>query len=481
MNLRQIAFSGIRWNIVSMFFNVFGGLIQLYLLVRLLDESDFGLMALLNVVTNFALIFMDFGVSNGIIHKEKVNPTQLSTLYWLTLLFSFVISLLVILLVPLIAWFFEEEALRSLLYIVVLVIILNSFGHPMRILMNKQLKFDQLAMINILGFLTSFVLTIFWAYNGYDVYALLYGLLGRTVVEGLCSLLLGWRSYGLQWTFDLRSVDFFLKFGSFQMGEHLLTFFTQQFDTLLIGKILGTEVLGSYDVIKRLLLRPLQTINPIITNVSFPLMSKVQQNIHTIAVLYLKQLNYICSLNFPIYLFLFVGSTSVIQLLFGAEWLVHEPLFQLLALAFATMSTGSPVGSLLLATGKADWGFYWNLLSFFIFPVTIYLGAYWGILGIATALLILQLCFVLPNYLLLIRPLIQSQWRVYFKQIFLPLSLALVMALVTGLLDYYLPLEGLWKLASLLFTGIGVYLGLSYRFNKQFILDLLTLAGYGKH
>ncbi len=483
MSLRQKAFSGIRWNIISMFFNLVGGLVQLYILVRLLEESDFGLMALLNVVMSFALIFMDFGVSNGIIHKKEVSPLQLSTLYWLTILLSLGISLIVVLTAPLMAWFYGEEALKSLLFIIAAGVLINSFSYPMRVLMNKQLKFDQLGIISIVAFICSFTATILLAINGFGVYSLVIGLVVRTVAEGILTLLLGWRAYGLRWEFNLKKVNFFLKFGSFQMGENLLTFFVQQFDTLLIGKLLGTEVLGSYDIIKRLLLRPIQTINPILTNVSFPLMSKVQKEIEQLSTIYLKQLNYICSLNFPIYLFLFFNSSAAIQFLFGPKWLAYETVFQLLAIAFAIMATGNPVGSLLLAKGRANWGFYWNLVLFTLIPAAIFVGAKWGILGIATILLSLQALLVLPNYLYLVKPLIRADYNNYFRQIFLPLLLALVMGLSTYLVNRYMPfdLALFWEISLLALIGGGVYLGLSYRFNTQFISDLTTLAGYGKH
>ena len=41
-------------------------------------------------------------------------------------------------------------------------------------------------------------------------------------------------------------------FGLFQMGERTINYFNSQFDVILIGKLLGTEALGIYNVCKNI-------------------------------------------------------------------------------------------------------------------------------------------------------------------------------------------------------------------------------------
>ena len=481
MGLRKLAFNGIRWNSAATILTAIGSIIQLYILIRYIDESDFGLMALINVVMAFAITFLDFGVSNGIIHKKEINRVQLSTLYWLTVIMGGGITLVIFFASPFIAAFFEEAQLKPLLQIIASVFFLSSFGQPFKIWMKRQMQFDKLAFITIISFFASFIAVVFFAIQGEGVYALIYGLLVRTVIETILALAIGWRAYRLQLNFKPSKIQFFVKFGFFQMGEQLLTFFAMRFDVLLIGKLLGTEILGVYDIFKNFLLRPAQMIIPIITNVSFPLMSKLQNDETRLSYVYLKLLNYICTLNFPIYLFLLFNSQHLISLMFGEDWLMHEYLFQLLSIGLLITTTGIPTGSLILAKGRADWGFYWNIGMFILMPAAIYIGSEWGVNGIALAFVLLQLNLIIPNYLFMVRPFIKTNYREYFSQLLKPLLLASVFSISSILINNYLALLPLVELFLSALVGGSIYLSLSFYFDSKFLEDLLTLVGHEKN
>jgi O-antigen/teichoic acid export membrane protein len=65
----------------------------------------------------------------------------------------------------------------------------------------------------------------------------------------------------------------------YTVGNDIVSTVATQIDIIIIGKLLGTEVLGTYSIIKELILRPTQLINPIVTKVSFPIMSKINDDI----------------------------------------------------------------------------------------------------------------------------------------------------------------------------------------------------------
>ena len=93
-------------------------LAQLMILARYLTPSDFGIMAILLVVIGFSQAFMDMGISNGIIQRQNITHSQLSSLYWLNVLSGIVVALLVIFIAPLLAIFYQEPRLNELLILV---------------------------------------------------------------------------------------------------------------------------------------------------------------------------------------------------------------------------------------------------------------------------------------------------------------------------------------------------------------------------
>jgi len=475
MSLRLTAFKGIRWNFVAMVIATLGGLVQIYLLVRFLEKSDFGIMAIINAIIAFFMIFVGYGVDNSIIHKEKISSSQLSTLYWLTLFLGSIMTIIVYFMSSLIALFFGEAGLEQGLKVIAAVFFINSLGYPLKAKLSKELYFKELSIISIAGNLSAIIITISLAMQGFGVYALIYGTLLKSLIDTILSFRYGFKIYELKFLFILRDVDFFLRFGLFQVGENILNFLSKQIDIFIIGKFLGMEMLGIYDVIKKLLQRPLFMINPIITNVSFPLMSKFQNDISRLTEVYLRQLNYICALNFPIYIFLFINADLVIELIFGADWLAHKTIFCIISLNFLLASSLNPIGSLLMAKGKVDLSFYWNLGLFFIGPAVIFYGVQWGLTGVAISTFLLYLFLIIPNYSILVRAIINPGFKPYFRQILLPLLLSLIMGACCYIISTIIDFPPVIQILLLAIVAATIYSLQTYWFNRKLFSDALTL------
>ena len=95
MSLRNEAISGVKWTTVSSVIVAVLHLLQLSILARFLEPSDFGLMALVMVVIGFSQAFLDMGISAAIIHKQEITKDQLSTLYWTNLLAGFILFVII--------------------------------------------------------------------------------------------------------------------------------------------------------------------------------------------------------------------------------------------------------------------------------------------------------------------------------------------------------------------------------------------------
>jgi len=71
MSLKQQALSGVKWTTTASILNAVIQLVLLVILARLLNPTDFSLMALVAVVIGFADMFIDMGLSNAIIYNRK--------------------------------------------------------------------------------------------------------------------------------------------------------------------------------------------------------------------------------------------------------------------------------------------------------------------------------------------------------------------------------------------------------------------------
>lgn len=167
---------------------------------------------------------------------------------------------------------------------------------------------------------------------------------------------------------------------------------------ILIGKLLGTETLGLYSIAKELILKPAQ----LITKIAFPVMSKVNH----VKRIYLKLINYIASVNFPIYVVSFILAPEIITLFLGEKWLEATTVFQILSIWALLRSISNPVGSLVMAMGKPQYEMYWNIGMMFFAPTVVYISSFWGIEGIAWGNVGSILVLFVPGWYFLVNKLL---------------------------------------------------------------------------
>jgi O-antigen/teichoic acid export membrane protein len=148
-SLKAKVIHGIKWTSLSTGLRSIIQIVQLLVLARFLSAEDFGLVAIVMIVIGFSQLFMDMGISNAIIHKEKITVTQLSSLYWLNILSGLSLTIIVYITSPLVASFYNEQAITPLLQLLSLSFLINSTGNQFRVLLRKNLKFDLLAKIEV--------------------------------------------------------------------------------------------------------------------------------------------------------------------------------------------------------------------------------------------------------------------------------------------------------------------------------------------
>lgn len=424
LDVRKHTIIGVRWTTFSSLIAAVVQIVQLIILTHFLSPSDFGLMAVVSVVIGFSTLFMDFGISAAIIHKQNITQLQLSSLYWLNVLSGVLLFTIMICIAPYVAAFYNEPKLIELIQILSLTFIMSGVSNQFSVILQKELKFDILSKVQIISIGVSFVVSIFMAVSGFGVYALVYGTLFKVFINSFMNIMKGIKQHKPKFVYQHNEISSMLSFGLFQMGERTVNYINLNVDTLIIGKLLGVEALGIYNVAKTLALRPAQIINPIITKVAFPIMAKVQNDILKLKQIYLKMINYLVSVNFPIYIIIVLTAEPLIELFFGENWYDAIGLLQILAFYGAFRAALNPIGSLQLARGRADLGFYWNFGILLIMPLIVYMGAFYGLHGVAFALVGSSVFLLVFSWHYLLRPLCDAGFFEYFIQIFKPFMIA---------------------------------------------------------
>jgi O-antigen/teichoic acid export membrane protein len=471
--------SGVRWTTTSSLFVAAMYLAQVSLLARLLSKEDFGVVSIAMVVLGFAQAFVDMGFSNAIIHKQTARKDQLDTLYWFNVLSGVTIFSVIVISSGLVSQFYEEPKLQNVLIFTGLNFIIQPFGIQFKVLLQKDIKFNLISKIEIVGSFFGFIVALIWAIKSPSVYALVFSFIANSLVSTLLFVFFSPREHFPRMRFKVSEISEFLSFGFFQMGERILNYFNSQFDVLLIGKVLGAEVVGVYAMSKQLVLRPAQIVNPIVTKVTFPVMSKLQEDDLKLQAVYNKTINYLSSINFPLYGAIWILAPQIVRVVFGNSWDEAIPIIRILSIFAALRSTGNPIGSLLLAKGRAKLAFYWNLGLFFIIPATMYAGSFFGLLGVCYSLVLLMVILVIPNWYFQVHSTAGGGFWDYHKQIFIPGSIATISSFLAYYLSVYVVNDYL-KIVTVSLIGGASCLILNYYFNRKFLTTLGELINRPK-
>lgn len=474
-NIKNAAITGARWTSIATAFITIVQFSQLAILSRLLSPKDFGLMALITMIMELALLFSEMGLSTAIIQRSNPKDTELSTLYWLNILTGFSTFFLVILFTPIFTQVFRSSEIRELLPAMSIVLFIVPFSSQFLSLLQKELKFRFIAIMESGISLLKFCITVSCAFFGLGVWSIIYGQLAGTVVQTAILAYYGWHGkYRPLFRFNWSDTKGYLSFGLFRVGAMAANHFNSRVDQLIIGMLLGPVQLGYYNIAFRLTLQPIQKINPIITRVAFPIFSAVQNDLPRLKRGYMKMIKMLMTINAPILIGLSATAHIIVPLLLGEQWIPAIGLVQILSLYSLVRSLGNAGGSLICARGHADWTFYWNVSLLFFIPAVLFAAGYNGsAVNIAMTLLGLQVLLFFAHYAYFIRKIIGPCFHQYILNIGRPVMIATLMG------GSIFILQSLFSsLILLVISGGGIYIILSWFLNNESMKELIYLMPF---
>jgi len=141
-------------------------------LARLLTPQDFGLIAMVTVITGFVMMFKDMGLSMATVQRDEVNHAQISTLFWINVGLSLCVMLLTAALAPVIAWFYGEPRLVWVTLALASAFIFGGFTVQHQALLRRQMRFGTLAVIGIISMVVGIITAIIAALSGAGYWSL---------------------------------------------------------------------------------------------------------------------------------------------------------------------------------------------------------------------------------------------------------------------------------------------------------------------
>ncbi|MET4322940.1 MOP flippase family protein [Bradyrhizobium sp. RT5a] len=451
------AVSNVRWAAAAQIGRVAISLASLTTLARILPTSDFGLLAMATIVTNFAMIIRDMGTSAALIQKSELSGELLDTVFWSNVMFGVGLGGVIALASPLVAAAFREPDIQPLLVYLALAFPIGAAGGSHLALLERNSQFRSIASVEIVSAVSGAAAGIAAALSGFGVLSLVFQtLLGTALSTSLYWVISSWRPTQ-RWS----RTEFIgiLGFSANLVGFNLINYFARNADGILIGRFLGSGELGLYSIAYRIMLFPLQNLTFVLNRAFLPIFSGQQHNPAQIGRNYLKMLQFISVVTAPLMLGLWSVRETFVLVLLGEKWRASADIIAWLAPTSFLQSVVSTTGTVLIATGKTrlmrDLGFICSL----IYVSSFLLGLSQGVVGVARAYFFANL---VTSAIYLHYTLIQVEMGLtdVVKGLWRPSLIAIVMtALLLGAQHTILPEEmaPTTKLVCLVLGGMALY------------------------
>lgn len=434
MGLKQQAISGAKWTTISTVITSLIQLLRLAILTRFLDKSDFGIVAILTFVLGLTNTFSDLGFSAVIMHKQDLTRKDFSSLYWIQFLVFGGLFLIGSLFSPLIASFYEESTIVFLLPIVLFDLVLYGIGKLYDTVLQKDMQFKTIAIRNIVSAGISIVVAFLLAYFGYGIYSMIISTLFNTAMLNIWNFVYGQTYYRLQFRMSLKETMPLVKIGLYQTGTQVLDYFAAKFDILIIGKLLGAEALGVYNLAKEILMKLILVINSIVNKVALPVFAKVQDDLEGMRFAYCKVIKIVSSINFPICVIFGVLSFQIVGILYGPGYEDVSKLMSILSIWSLFLCIGNPVGSIAVATGNTHLSFKYTIVRVLVMIPFVYVASLISISAVAWCNVLTAFIMFLFAWFMLLRKIILlpfSQYiSVFIKDLVFALIIGILMMLV---------------------------------------------------
>lgn len=311
--------SGSAWKIIEQFSTKGITLIISILLVRILNPDDFGLIALTAVFTNLSSILIDGGFSTALIRKKEVDDYDYSSTLIISIAISTFLYLVIFLLAPMAARYYEESKLALVLRVIGLVLFIQAFSSVRTAYVNRNMQFKLLFKCNFIGTSISGAFGVAAAYLGFGVWSIVIHQLSQQLI--LTVLLLIELKWKLKFHFSFLRIREMLKFSVGVVLASFINYISSSLYNLIIGKKYSVEELGYFDKGSQLPTQiSLYTFGAMST-VLLPTLASYQNNLDRIKLTIRKVTQMTSFLIAPMMVGLAMITRELVILLFTEKWL----------------------------------------------------------------------------------------------------------------------------------------------------------------
>ena len=279
-SLKEKSVNAVLWNAVERFSVQGVNFVISLIIARLVSPNDFGAIAMLAIFLGIANTFVDGGFANALIRKLDRTEVDNSTAFYFNIAVGAVAYLTLFFTAPFIASFYSMPILMPVLRIVALSIVFNSLAIVQQAILTADINFKSQAKISLIAASASGGIGVVMAYADCGVWALVAQMLGSSFLRMmLLWSIVRWKPLRI---FSVQSFREMFNYGSKLLLSNLIVNISGGITGLIIGRKFSAENLGYYNRAEQFTYFPANNISGILQRVTFPVLSKKQNDVNAL-------------------------------------------------------------------------------------------------------------------------------------------------------------------------------------------------------
>ena len=404
-NLDRVLVRGVAWTAAVKWFTQALTWGVAVVVARLLLPSDYGLVGMAAIYINLFTLFSEFGIGTAVVTMQDLTDDQVSQLNTLSLFLGFVgFAFSAAAAIPL-GEFFHASNLPLVVMILSSGFIVSGARTVPYSLLQKELRFKLLAVIEGLQAVVQALLTLALAFLGFGYWALVLGILSFSVTPTILVLLWRRQSFALP---RLSSIRKAIHYSRHILIGRLSWAAYNDSDFIVAGRVLGAGPLGAYTLAWTLAHTPLEKLTTLVNRVTPSVFAKIQNDPDALRR-YLRNITGAMALIiFPATIGMALVAPEFVPLVLGPKWGGAVLPLELLALHALIRSNVILLTPLLNVIGEERLVMWNSVVAMIVLPISFYVGSRWGTVGIAAGWVLIYPLIQIPLF-----------WRL-FRRIDLP-------------------------------------------------------------
>lgn len=385
-SLRDLVRSAVIWRSGT---QILGQIItwgSTFLVIRILDPSDYGLYAMAAVILNLLSLINGFGIANAAIREGELRPHTIRQVFGMLVLLNAGLAAVQFAAAGMIADYFGQPMVADLLRVQCLLYLSNPFLALSYALLSRQMDFRSQAQANLVSAILGAVVALAGAWLGMGVWALVAAPLAMFSLRAALTTHAA-RAYYMP-SFAFAGAGHLAKYGVTVLLGSFAWFVATQTDILLGGRLLSAAELGFYTTALFLTQMFVTKFVPPINEIAFAAFARIQDDPQAIAHSFLKAVRLVFLAAMPFCLGMSAVAEPMVAVLLGDKWTEAAPVVFFLGLAMPFMGMQVVFGPAVSAIGRPGIATQTSIIAAVLLTLCYAVGLQWGMLGLAASWLV---------------------------------------------------------------------------------------------